>query len=68
VRLSDGVFEIYRDEELIFSKRASGKFPAQNEIVTLVKALEAGRTLDEARAEIIAARPVGFLRRLLGRR
>lgn len=36
VRSSGGVFEVYRDGELIFSKKRLGRFPEPGEIVDLL--------------------------------
>ena len=30
---SGGVFEIYNDENLIFSKKSEGRFPEENEVI-----------------------------------
>lgn len=69
VRLSGGVFEIYRNGEAVYSKKGTGKFPAEREVVTLLRELEAGKTLAEARATFAASKPQGgFLKRLLGAR
>jgi selenoprotein W-related protein len=30
---SGGVFEIYNDDDLIFSKKSEGRFPEENEVI-----------------------------------
>lgn len=53
----------------MYSKKGTGKFPADREVVTLLRDLEAGKTLAEARAAFAESRPRGgFLKRLLGSR
>ena len=52
VKLSGGIFEVYRDDELIFSKRRLGRFPNTNEITDLIAALEKGTPLEQAQSEI----------------
>jgi selT/selW/selH-like putative selenoprotein len=34
IKGSDGVFEVERDGELIFSKRATGRFPEHEEVLS----------------------------------
>ncbi|MBX7219880.1 MAG: Rdx family protein [Blastocatellia bacterium] len=68
VKLSGGIFEIYRDDQLIFSKRALGRFPNDGEIARLLDAVASGIPLAQAQAEISAPKPSGgFLSRLLNR-
>ena len=52
VKLSGGIFEVYRDDELIFSKRRLGRFPNPNEVTDLIAALEKGTPLEQAQSEI----------------
>jgi hypothetical protein len=54
---------------LVYSKKGTGKFPADREVVTLLRELETGKSLADARATFDASRPKGgFLKRLLGSR
>ncbi|MBI4750934.1 MAG: hypothetical protein HY774_20840 [Acidobacteria bacterium] len=52
VKLSGGIFEVYRDDELIFSKRRLGRFPNNNEVIDLITALETGTPLEQAQSEV----------------
>jgi len=54
---SGGVFEVSRDGQLIFSKKALGRFPAPGEILDIVSGLESGLALDEAQARAAAGAP-----------
>ena len=38
VRSSGGVFEITRDDELVYSKKATGRFPTPEEVESIVAA------------------------------
>jgi selT/selW/selH-like putative selenoprotein len=51
VKLSGGIFEVYRNDELIFSKRSLGRFPNNNEVIDLITALENGTPLEQAQSE-----------------
>jgi selT/selW/selH-like putative selenoprotein len=42
-RASGGAFEVLVDGELVFSKLATGRFPARGELVAAVAALERKR-------------------------
>jgi selT/selW/selH-like putative selenoprotein len=53
---SGGVFEVEYKGELIYSKKANGRFPADGEILRILANLDHGITLSEAQTE--AARGV----------
>jgi selT/selW/selH-like putative selenoprotein len=38
IRSSGGVFEVVKDGQLIFSKRAKGRFPEDSEIYSIIDA------------------------------
>ncbi len=48
IKSQGGVFEIEDRGDLIFSKRRSGRFPHQTEILDIIRAVEAGQSLKEA--------------------
>lgn len=37
IRSGGGKFEVYADERLVFSKRATGRFPKPNEVIDVLK-------------------------------
>jgi selT/selW/selH-like putative selenoprotein len=39
VQLSGGIFNVYQDGKLVFSKHETGRFPEPGEIVTLLRKL-----------------------------
>jgi selT/selW/selH-like putative selenoprotein len=49
VQSSGGIFEVEDNGVLIFSKQALGRFPADFEILRIVKALSEGKTIEEAK-------------------
>ncbi len=54
IESSGGVFEVERDEELLYSKKATGRFPEEGEILEIVNALATGTSLSEARKKAAA--------------
>ena len=48
---SGGVFEIQYKDQLIFSKKATGRFPADGEILRILSHLTGGMSLEQAQAE-----------------
>ena len=68
VQSSGGVFEVEDQGVLIFSKKQLGRFPAENEVVDIVKAVESGVSLLEAQriAGENAPRPISFIDWLSG--
>lgn len=60
---SGGVFEVEWGDQLIYSKKRTGRFPEQGEVLKVVFGLEQGLSLTEAQQE--AARnitpPASFL-------
>lgn len=51
IQSSGGVFEIEKDGQLLFSKKALNRFPEDNEIIDIVKLLSQGKSLQEAQEE-----------------
>ncbi|MBX9692179.1 MAG: Rdx family protein [Cyanobacteria bacterium] len=51
VKSQGGVFEVEDRGELIFSKRKARRFPEEAEILAIIRAVEAGKTLDQAQLE-----------------
>ena len=47
IRSRGGVFEITWDNELLFSKKASGRFPLRGEIAELVEKRQAQTGIDQ---------------------
>ncbi len=45
-----GVFEVEDKGQLVFSKTDCGRFPEDNEVVTIIKNVQAGQTLTEAQS------------------
>lgn len=48
---SGGVFEVEYKGQLIYSKKATGRFPEEGEVLRVVANLEQGMSLTEAQAE-----------------
>jgi selT/selW/selH-like putative selenoprotein len=54
-----GVFEVEHEGQLIYSKKAKGRFPEDGEILRILHGLDTGLSLEEAQAEAGSnARPV----------
>lgn len=51
IQSSGGVFEIEKDGQLLFSKKALNRFPEDNEVIEIAKALQQGKSLTEAQEE-----------------
>ena len=49
IQSSGGVFEVEENGTLIFSKKGSGRFPGEGEVLSIVGATRNGMTLEEAR-------------------
>lgn len=54
IESSGGVFEVERQGELIYSKKANGRFPEEKEVLKIIKALAAGLPLQKAQQEAVA--------------
>ncbi len=54
---SGGIFEIEDGGALIFSKKALGRFPEDGEIVAIVKGIDAGLPIEQAKADAQKACP-----------
>jgi predicted Rdx family selenoprotein len=50
VKSSGGVFEIEDQNQLIFSKKSTNRFPHDGEVLTIVGLMEQGKSLSEAQA------------------
>jgi selT/selW/selH-like putative selenoprotein len=48
VQSSGGVFEVERDGQLIYSKKANQRFPEDGEVATICRELDQGKPLPEA--------------------
>jgi selenoprotein W-related protein len=48
IKSSGGVFEVQDKGRLIFSKKALGRFPEQNEVLGIVQAIDSGVSVEEA--------------------
>ena len=54
IQSSGGVFEVERDNKLIFSKKATGRFPEEGEVLAICHALDNGTSLEKAQADAAA--------------
>jgi selT/selW/selH-like putative selenoprotein len=50
IQSSGGVFEVEDNGVLIFSKKRENRFPEEGEVLTIVAALEQGKSLEDAQA------------------
>jgi selT/selW/selH-like putative selenoprotein len=48
---SGGVFEVEFKDQLIYSKKATGRFPADGEVLRILANLDQGMALDQAQSE-----------------
>lgn len=48
---SGGVFEVEHNERLIYSKKATGRFPEDGEVLRIIANLDQGMSLEEAQAD-----------------
>lgn len=48
---SGGVFEVEHKGQLIYSKKASGRFPAEGEVLRIIANLDQGLSLEQAQQE-----------------
>ncbi len=48
---SGGVFEVQYKDKLLYSKKATGRFPEDGEVMRIIANLDKGMTLEEAQAE-----------------
>lgn len=62
VQSQGGVFEVERDGVLVFSKKAIGRFPEDGEVLSILKGLDSGLSLEESQAEASKniSKPPGF--------
>lgn len=51
IQSSGGVFEIEKDEQLLFSKKKENRFPEDGEVITIFRLLKQGVPLAEAQQE-----------------
>lgn len=54
MRSFGGMFEVEMDGQLLFSKKALGRFPVDGEVVNIVLSMQSGKSLDEARRQAAA--------------
>jgi hypothetical protein len=57
VKSSGGVFEIQDRDQLIFSKKATNRFPHDGEVITIVGLVTQGKSLNEAQTVAAANVP-----------
>lgn len=62
IKSSGGVFEVEDKGILIYSKRALGRFPSDNEVVEIVRGIESGLSLTDAQNKAAEglAKPISF--------
>ena len=51
IQSSGGVFEIERNGQLLFSKKALSRFPEEGEVESIIKLVDSGKSLEEAQQE-----------------
>jgi selT/selW/selH-like putative selenoprotein len=51
IQSSGGVFEIERDGQLIYSKKATSRFPEDGEVIAICNGVDKGLTLEQAQNE-----------------
>jgi selenoprotein W-related protein len=73
IQSSGGVFEVEYKDQLIYSKKATGRFPEDGEVLQIVKGVESGLPLAEAQAEAAKNAPhhpsfTEWLKGFLGRK
>jgi predicted Rdx family selenoprotein len=51
IQSSGGVFEIEHNGQLVYSKKATGRFPEDGEIAAICKLVDTGTPLDQAQAQ-----------------
>jgi selenoprotein W-related protein len=51
IQSSGGVFEVERDGTLLFSKKATGRFPEDGEVIAIAKAIDAGTPVEQAQQQ-----------------
>jgi selenoprotein W-related protein len=49
IESSGGVFEVERDGDLLYSKKATGRFPEEGEVLNIINAVDKGVPLPEAK-------------------
>ena len=57
IQSSGGVFEIERDGQLIYSKKATGRFPEEGEVIAICNGIDKGMKMEEAQAEAAKSAP-----------
>jgi selenoprotein W-related protein len=62
IKSSGGVFEVEDNGTLIFSKKAIGRFPADYEVLDIIRGVESGMPLPEAQQKAAedVPKPVSF--------
>lgn len=51
IQSSGGVFEVERKGKLLFSKKQQNRFPEDDEVINIIKLVDAGTPLDQAQEE-----------------
>ena len=57
IQSSGGVFEVERDGQVIYSKKATSRFPEEGEVIAICNGLDKGLPLGEAQAEAAKSAP-----------
>jgi len=57
IQSSGGVFEVEHNARLVFSKKKENRFPEDGEVISVVRSLQSGKSLDEAQAVAAAGSP-----------
>lgn len=62
IKSSGGVFEVEDNGVLIYSKKATGRFPADLEVLDIIRGVESGLPLAEAQAKAAedVPKPISF--------
>jgi selenoprotein W-related protein len=62
IKSSGGVFEVEDNGTLIFSKKALGRFPADYEVLDIIRGVESGKSLAEAQSAAAedVPKPISF--------
>jgi selenoprotein W-related protein len=62
IKSSGGVFEVEDQGTLIFSKKALGRFPADYEVLDILRRVESGMSLAEAQSKAAedVPKPISF--------
>ena len=68
IQSSGGVFEVELDNQLIYSKKATGRFPADGEVLAICRSMSAGTPLAQAQEQAArnVPKPPSFMQWLTG--